>query len=156
MRLLEYTGIVRKHRESVRATGSELGTRYEIKFGCILAVESSPTQNGLEIAQNLTSSRQTEYGMNNTLFQDLSLNIESESESSIKTYINALLENSIENLGLTNWLKEKLRESNLSTLRQVLEKSEEEMIQEIKYVGAKRARRIKNSVEAEILEYISG
>jgi len=35
LRLLEYIGIIRKNGEAVRGTNSELGTRYELKFGCI-------------------------------------------------------------------------------------------------------------------------
>ena len=41
LRLLEYTGIVRKNGERIRATSSNIGTRYEIKLGCILALEKS-------------------------------------------------------------------------------------------------------------------
>lgn len=156
MRLLEYTGIVRKEKEGVRATGSEIGTRYEIKLGCVLAIENSPLQKGLEIAKNLKLSRMTEYGMNNPLFHNLSIDIEKESESALKEMLDRLLEESIDILDLSNWQKEKLREHNLITLKQVLDTTETQMVETMRYVGEKRARRIRNAAIAEILEYISG
>lgn len=156
MRLLEYTGIVRKQQEGVRATGSEIGTRYEIKLGCVLALENSPLQKSIETAKNLKLSRMTEYGMNNPLFQNLSIDIEKESESALKEMLDRLLEESIDILDLSNRQKEKLKEHNLITLKQVLDTTETQMVETMRYVGEKRARRIRNAAIAEILEYISG
>jgi len=156
IRLLEYTGIVRKEKEAVRATGSGVGTRYEIKFGCVLALENSPLQKGLDIAKTLKISRVTEYGMKNPLFNDLSFDIEGESESALKEILDRLLEESIDILDLSNWQREKLKAHNLITLRQVLNTTENQMIETMTYVGEKRARRIRNAALAEILEYLSG
>jgi hypothetical protein len=156
IRLLEYTGIVKKRGDAIRGTDSEFGTRYEIKLGCVLAMETSPVQVGINIAKNLFLRRYTEYGMNNPLFHGLSLYIESESEDDLREMLNYLLSQPIQVLDLNDWQKNKLRENEISTIRELLNISEEEMINRIYYVGEKRARRIRNAAIAEVLEYLSG
>jgi hypothetical protein len=156
LRLLEYTGIVRKHKDAVRATNSELGTRYELKFGCILALEQSPITIGMSLIRNLTPSRLTEYGMRNSLFQSLNLDIQYESDADIKQMLIIQLEQSVDNLGLSQWQIRTLKEHNLLKIRDILETSEEEIKNKMYYVGEKRARRMRNAALAELLEYLSG
>ncbi len=156
LRLLEYTGVVRKEKEGVRATGSEIGTRYEIKLGCVLSLGTSPIQKGIALAKNLKLSRMTEFGMGNPLFQSLSLDIKQESEAELKEVLDNLLDESIDKLDLSDWQRKKLKENDLLTIKSVLETTEEELISKIPYVAEKRARRMKNAAMAEILEYLSG
>lgn len=157
LRLLEYTGIIRKNGEAVRGTNSELGTRYELKFGCVLSHEVTPSNVGISLAHNLKLQRFTEYGMKNPLFQNLSIGgIEPESDSDLKTILYNQLHQSIEILDLSEWLKTKLKEHNLLTIQDVLDISEEDIQNRMRYVGEKRARRIRNAAIAEFLEYLSG
>ena len=156
LRLLEYTGIIRKNGEAVRATKSELGTRYEIKFGCILSLAISPINEGIALAKNLTLQRVTEYGMNNQLFQGLTIQSQQESDSALKTLLHDQLRKSIDILDLSVWLKNKLKEHKLLTIQDVLDTPEADMQNMIRYVGEKRARRISNAAIAEFLEYLSG
>lgn len=156
LRLLEYTGIVRRHKDAVRATNSELGTRYELKFGCILALETSPVATGMSLIRNLTPRRLTEYGMKNPLFQSLDLDIQYESDADIKQMLIIQLEQPVDNLGLSQWQIGVLKQNNLLKIRDILETSEEEMRNGMHYVGEKRARRIRNAAFAELLEYLSG
>ena len=156
LRLLEYTGIVRRDKDGVRATNSELGTRYELKFGCILALESSPVASGMSLIKTLTTRRLTEYGMKNPLFQSLNLDIQYESDSDIKQMLINQLEQPIQNLRLSQWQINILKQNNLLKIRDVLETSEEEMKKRMFYVGEIRARRIRNAALAELLEYLSG
>jgi hypothetical protein len=155
LKLLEYTGIIRRNGEGVRATKSEFGTRYELKFGCILSLETSPINVGMPIAKKLTLQRVTEYGMNNQLFQDLTIQSQEESDSDLRQLIHEQLCKSIDILDLSLWLKNKLKEHNLLTIQDVLDKPEADM-QNMRYVGEKRARRISNAAIAEFLEYLSG
>jgi hypothetical protein len=156
LRLLEYIGIIRKNGEAVRGTNSEFGTRYELKFGCVLSLEASPTNAGMTIARNLTLQRFTEYGMKNRLFQGLAIEIQQESDSELIAIIHARLSQSIDILDLSEWQKNKLREHNLLTIQQVLDTSEADMQNMMRYVGEKRARRMRNAAITEFLEYLSG
>jgi len=156
LRLLEYTGIVRRHKDAVRATNSELGTRYELKFGCILALEPSPVTSGMSLIRTLTVSRLTEYGMKNPLFQSLDIDFQAVSDSDIKKMLMSQLEQSIEILNLSQWQIRTLQEHSLCTIRDVLETSEDEMKRRIRGVGEKRAARVRNAALAELLEYLSG
>lgn len=156
LRLLEYTGIIRRNGEAVRATKSEFGTRYELKFGCILSLKVSPINEGIALARNLTLQRVTEYGMNNQLFQDLTIQSQEESDSDLRQLIHEQLCKSIDILDLSLWLKNKLKEHNLLTIQDVLDKPEADMQNKMRYVGEKRARRISNAAIAEFLEYLSG
>ncbi|WP_227011996.1 hypothetical protein, partial [Enterobacter cloacae complex sp. P42C] len=62
LRLLTYTGIIRKIDSAVRATRSELGTRYEIKYGCMLSLESNPHSDSKEFYKNLSVKKFPEFG----------------------------------------------------------------------------------------------
>jgi hypothetical protein len=156
LRLLEYTGIVRRHKDAVRATNSELGTRYELKFGCILALETSPVLSGVQLVKTLTSKRFTEYGMRNSLFQSTDFKVQSVSDSDIKEMLMKQLEKPTDVLSLSQWQIGILKQHNLYKIRDVLETSEEQMKENMKGVGDIRARRIRNSALAELLEYLSG
>lgn len=155
LRLLEYTGIVLKNAEGIKGTESELGTRYEVKLGCILAFENSPIAVGEKIIPNLTGQRVTEYGFKNPIFQDLVLGVQLESDSEIFQMIQEQLKQSIDTLDLNEWHKNKLKAHGLQTIEDVLNTSEEEM-QQMYYVGEKRSRRMRNAAMAELLEYLSG
>jgi hypothetical protein len=156
LRLLEYTGIVLKKGEGVRGTSSELGVRYEIKLGCILAFETSPIASGTDIIRNLTLQRFTEYGFKNPKFQDLDLNTQIETDAELVKMIREQLKQSIDILYLNEWHKNKLKECGLLTIESVLNTPEEEMQDMMRYVGPVRSRRMRNSALAELLEYLSG
>jgi DNA-directed RNA polymerase alpha subunit len=93
--------------------------------------------------------------MNNQLFQDLTIQSQEESDSDLRQLIHEQLCKSIDILDLSLWLKNKLKEHNLLTIQDVLDKPEADM-QNMRYVGEKRARRISNAAIAEFLEYLSG
>ena len=65
------------------------------------------------------------------------------------------LDKSMEVLDISQWQKEKLRELNLITIRDVLGATESEL-KKAAYIGQIRARKIKNTVMAAVLEYLSG
>lgn len=155
LRLLEYTGIVRKNGERIRATSSNIGTRYEIKLGCILSLEQS-NKIANHIIDCLDNYLFTEYGSRNNAFISLPNAINFEPDSEIEKIISNLLEESINVLNLTTWQKDKLTDNNFTTIRDVLDVTEQEIINRIYGVGEVKARRIQNAAIAEILEYLSG
>lgn len=158
LRLLTYTGIIRKVDASVRATRSQLGARYEVKYGCVLSSESSPTSESSSFFKKLSLKKFPEFGKNHPAYgdvQDIETHILTDQQ-----YLSALqkmLEKPVDVLPLlTAWQKDKLREANIETIEQLHLNSEEDLIERIYGVGPARARTIKNAATAELLEYLSG
>jgi hypothetical protein len=157
LRLLNYTGIIRKYDSGVKATKSNIGDRYEIKFGCLLSQYSAPTSSSKNIIPYVQLEMFTEYGRNNPTFSSLS--IDTLADFSDEEFLSSLqnqLAKSIKHLDLTYWQKTKLEEINIVTIGQLLDVSEEELISKLPQVGPIRSRTMKNSATAELLETISG
>jgi len=155
IRLLEYTGIVTEHSTGIKATRSEIGVRYSVNFGCIMAQESVPTTTALAIAKGVTQKRMNEYGANHRIFEPLLAEVPNFTEPNMSVTLHKQLVQSIDVLDLTQWQKERLRLLTLETVGDVLRASESKL-QEVQYVGEKRARHIRNTAIAAVYEYLSG
>jgi hypothetical protein len=59
LRLLSYTGIVTEHSTGIRATRSEIGTRYSVNLGCLFSQEKTPTATAFNIAKSIDPRRMT-------------------------------------------------------------------------------------------------
>jgi predicted RecB family nuclease len=59
-------------------------------------------------------------------------------------------------IALTPWQKEKLKSVGINTIGDLHNNSEDSLIVKIYGVGPARARTMKNTATAELLEYISG
>ncbi|MCB2380650.1 hypothetical protein KV201_00380 [Shewanella sp. SR1] len=157
LRLLTYTGIVRKIDSSVRATRAELGTRYEIKYGCMLSLESYPHTESLTFYKNLALNKFPEFGKNHSSFSGSEKLLNSNDELQYEESLRSLLKKPIDVLiALTSWQKEKLKTAGINTIEELHKNSEESLIENIYGVGPARARTMKNAATAELLEYISG
>ena len=152
LRLLEYTGIVIEHSSGIRATRSELGTRYEINIGCLFAQEATPTSISLSIAKRLSVKKMTEYGYNYKSFEKIKGVVVEQTNSA---GILAQFGKSIDTLELTDWQKSKLRELNVNTIGELAE-IEESKLKEARYVADARARQMKNAAVAAVCEYLLG
>lgn len=157
LRLLSYTGIIRKYDSGVKATKSAIGDRYEVKFGCILAQSSSPTTISKSIIDNLKLDFFTEYGSRNNIYSDLA--IKDLTDFSNKDFLENLqyqLSKEVSSLDLTEWQKGKLSEIKIKSVGDLLNTEEDYLIEKLFNIGPVRARIIKNSATAELLETISG
>ncbi|MBJ7899085.1 MAG: hypothetical protein GC158_03965 [Cyanobacteria bacterium RI_101] len=155
LRLLAYTGIVTEHATGIKATRSEVGTRYMVSLGCLFAQESVPTTSAFVIAKSITIKRMSEYGVNYPSYRDLLDTTPNFSEPNMLEILQRQLSKSIDVLELTDWQKEKLLSLNLNTIGDVL-RSTETKLQEIKFIGEKRSRRMRNAAIAAVNEYLSG
>lgn len=156
LRLLTYTGIIRKHDSGVKATKSKIGDRYELKFGCILAQFQTPTAISKNIIPNVQLEMFTEYGRNSNHFNTLEMNeVINFSEEEFFNSFKVQLQKPIETLDLTKWLLGKVHEININNIGELLNVSEKDLMK-IKHIGNSRSRLIKNTAIAEILETISG
>lgn len=154
LRLLSYTGVVSEHSSGIKATRSEVGTRYAVNLGCLFALEATPAQTSFAIGKSLTPKRMTEFGANHSAFSDIhQFSVTPSAEDS--QVLRRQLDKSIDVLDLTDWQKGKLRELNLMTLRQVLNASEAEL-KKAMFIGDVRARRMRNAAIAAVYEYLSG
>jgi hypothetical protein len=157
LRLLCYTGTIRKADDGVRSSHSKIGTRYEAKYGCIISLDPSPQAYSAILGRNLDIRRFNEFGANHSAYQTLSQKEFREvQDEEISRTVGKQLKQRIEVLDLTNWQKEKLRGVGVTTIESLLSIDEDYLIQNIHQVNVVRARTMKNAATAELLEYLSG
>jgi hypothetical protein len=154
LRVLAYTGIVTEHATGIKATRSEIGTRYQVNLGCLFAQETSARATAFVIAKNLTPRRMTEFGSNHAAFKNLA-NIEIGPETNTSEALRLQFAKPIDVLDLTEWTKDTLKNLNLFTVGDIFNASEEKLKQAY-YVGDVRARRMRNAAVAAVIEYLSG
>lgn len=153
LRVLSYTGVVTEMESGIKATRSEIGTRYIVNLGCLFALESSPAAVAFEISKGLSPKRMTEFGSNHPAYRSLS-----ERSSGETPEVSALvvqLAKPITVLDLSPWQRSKLAELGLTTVGEVFHATEEKL-KEAFYIGDVRARRMRNAAVASVLEYLSG
>jgi hypothetical protein len=155
LNLLAYSGIVSEHATGIKATRSEVGTRYQVNLGALLALETTPTQTGLDVARNLTPKRMSEFGANHPSYEPLIESAPEFTEPDTGAILQQQLQKPLSVLDITAWQSRKLGELDLETVGDVLRASESKLM-ELSYVGEKRSRRIRNAALAAIFEYLSG
>ncbi|PTP41527.1 hypothetical protein CWN87_16850 [Vibrio splendidus] len=157
LRLLTYTGIIRKINSSIRATRAELGARYEIKYGCVISLESSPHSESFNFYRNLLLNKYPEFGKNHPSYSGSEDVLHIDDEQQYEASLQSMLIKPIDVLVLlTQWQKDKLKEAGIHTIEQLHKMTEDTLIENIYNVGPARARLMKNAAAAELLEYISG
>jgi hypothetical protein len=155
LKLLSYSGIVSEHASGIRATRSEVGTRYTVNLGALIALEAVPATTGLSIARNLTPKRMSEFGANHVAYQTLLSEVPRFDEPATGAVLKHQLAKSLDVLDVTDYQRGKLHELGLCTIGDVLLASESKL-QTMSYVGEKRSRRIRNAALAAVFEYLSG
>ena len=154
LRLLEYTGIVTEHASGIKATRSQIGTRYFVNLGTLMALEAVPTSIAFTIATSLSVKKMTEYGENHRIYEPLLAEMPKFSEPDLSAVLLMELGKPITVLDLTSWQKEKILSLGLSTVGDIL-RAPEAKLQEAHLVGVKRARRIRNVALTAVYEYLS-
>ncbi|MFT5661257.1 MAG: hypothetical protein ACI9TV_001903 [Sulfurimonas sp.] len=156
LRLLTYTSIIKKENSNIRAH-ERLGIRYEIKYGCIIALEKNPHAQSLEIEKIRSVRRYTEFGKMHSEYDNIeSLPVAILSDEQYQKSLESMLKQPISVLSLTSWQKRKLNEASINTIEELYVLREADLIAKIYGVGTARARIMKNAANAELLEYISG
>ncbi|MEY8214708.1 MAG: hypothetical protein RPR97_09530 [Colwellia sp.] len=155
LNLLCYTGIISLHTDAVKATRSEVGTRYSVNVGCLLSLENTPVSTGIPIVKNTTIKRMSEFGSNHAAYSGLNPELTDFDDSLINQALKEQLQKPVEFLDLPNWLLEALKGLRLNKIQDVLDATEEK-IQEAYYVGKVRSRYIKNEATSAVFEYLSG
>ena len=158
LRLLTYTGVIRKTDASIRATRAELGARFEVKYGCILSLFANPNGESKEFYQALSVKKYVEFGKSHVAYSGISeLASAIDNDDQFRLSVKSMLQKPINVLSmLSGWQISRLQNSGILTVEDLYNKSEDELIGQIYGVGPARARVIKNAVSAELLEYLSG
>lgn len=151
LRILEYSGLVYEEASGIRATRSEVGTRYMVNIGCLLAMESTPSATGLNIVNESDIRRMNEYGANQPIYSSIQGYVAENDTDVLKEQ----LDKNIDLLDLTEWQKQKLHDLSLDTIGQLIDASESQLKQ-AKYIADVRARTIKNAAIAAVCEYLLG
>ena len=97
----------------------------------------------------------TEYGMNNSNFQNLINEIPDFKESDMTEVLEKELNKSLDVLDLSFWIKAKLREMKINCVKDILNTTEANL-KKAYYVGDKRARLVKSAATASVYEYLNG
>lgn len=155
LRLLEYTGIVHEHTRGIRATRSEIGTRYAVNLGCIFALESAPRDTGFQIAKALGARRFVEFGANHQAYTDLVDAVPALVDPNPGDVLERQLQRPLEVLDISEWQRSLLRDAGMNCIRDLLS-ADEAGLQQIRHVGPIRSRRIINEAMSAVLEYVSG
>jgi len=156
LRLLTYTSIIKKIDTSVRSHG-RLGVRYEVKYGCIIALQTTPTIESVEFFPKISIRLFTWFGKNHSIYNEISdLSNYIQNEKQYIESLDSMLKKPISVLSLTTWQKGKLVGANILTIQDLYALDERDLISRIFNVGPARARIMMNAANAELLEYISG
>ena len=158
LRLLTYTGIITKLDSTIRATRSELGARYEVKYGCIISLESNPHGESKRFFESLSVKKYPEFGKQHSAYSEISnFTLLKDDNDRYQASLQSMLDKPIDVLSLlTDWQKGKLKSAGINTIEDLHSKTEANLIESIYNVGPVRARLMKNAATAELLEYLSG
>lgn len=151
LRILEYSGLIYEDASGIRATRSEVGIRYMVNIGCLLAMEATPTATGLNIIKESDVRKMSEYGANQPIYKKIQGCVAKSEAEALK----AQLGKSVDLLDLTDWQIKKLHELSINTIGELIDASEDRLKQ-AKYIADVRARTIKNAGIAAVCEYLLG
>ena len=151
LRILEYSGLVYEDASGIRATRKEVGTRYMVNVGCLLALEATPSLHGREIVERADIRRMSEYGANQEIYGKIQGYVAQNDRDSLQEQ----LAKSIDLLDLTDWQKQKLREISINSIGELIGVPEEQL-KRVRYIADVRARNIKNAGIAAVCEYLLG
>lgn len=152
LRVLEYTGIIAEHSAGIRATRSEVGTRYIVNLGCLFAQEATPNTAAFSIAKKLSIKKMTEYGSNYKSYDRIKGVVITSPGNEV---LAEQFKKSIDTLELTPWQKAKLHELSIETIGELID-VEESKLKQARYIADARARHIKNAAVAAVCEFLLG
>lgn len=155
LRLLCYSGILLEGVSGIRATRSEVGTRYIVNLGCNFAQDAEPIAYGIAVRRGFTVRRMQEFGANHPSYRAIEAVALEDVTDDGNAALEARLQENINVLDLTPFQKSKLRELDLETIGDVLAANETKF-RTLYYVGQVRSRQMRNAAIMAVVEYLSG
>lgn len=154
--LLSYVGLVQEIDKAYRGTRSQLGTRFTVHFGALLAQSARPTQELERIVPNLAKKRMVEFGKNHSIFEKAAFDTIVSDDMLSMEVVTSQLSQPVAVLDLSGWQCGVLRDNGFSTVGDVLSAGEETLRKKIYMVGEVRSRQMVNAAKSAILEYLLG
>lgn len=157
IKTLEYSGIISLHTEGTKFR-NEMYDRYELNLGIVILSEEqvNVTKRTKEIVESLAVKLFKDYGSTSQAFEGFEDLIKNTKHTlDINDVVSSIKEKSIDELEMSNFIKELLKNNQYNTIEDILYEDEGKL-QMIKYIGPKRSRAISNIVYNAVLEYISG
>ncbi len=155
LRLLCYSGILQEGVSGIRATRSELGSRYLVNLGCNFAQDADPVAYGTSVRRSFDIRRMQEFGANHSAYKSIQRISLETLQGDGNVALEARLLADVGCLDLTAFQKQKLAELNLHSIGDVLA-APEEKFKTLYYVGEVRARQMRNAAVTAVIEYLSG
>lgn len=155
LRLLAYTGVIIKIDSGVVATRRDIGTRYAINIGCLVAPSSNPIALINDLKRRLTIKRFTEYGQNHAPFLEIAARVGAMIDADLSSTREKLLSAPTSVLDLTEHQQWALTSIGITTVGEALTSSEA-TFQKAMYIGPVRSRKMMNVVTAAVMEFLSG
>jgi hypothetical protein len=154
LQLLCYSGILQEGDSGIRLH-EQVGTRYMVNLGCLFAEDGDPLGFAVQVRKSLSVRKMVELTPAHDAFKAAEIMSLVEPSNNGNEALQARLRTSIDVLEVSPYQRKKLVELGLTTVGGVLE-AETEAFMKARYVGAVRARQIKNAAVAAVLEYLSG
>jgi len=126
-----------------------------VNLGCAFSEDKEPLEYGQKIMDNFSTRRVAQYGINHKAYGDLRDIPDELLEDENNTVLANRLKDSYEKLDLTSFQKKKLKELNVSSIEDILRKTEDDL-KSLKQIGDVRARQIMNAALTAVMEYVSG
>jgi hypothetical protein len=155
LNLLCYSGILQEGVSGIRATRSEVGTRYIVNFGCNVAQDADPLQYGANLRRTFSIKRMQEFGANHSAFKRLDKDLLGADDGLRRVALETRMKQPLDLLDLTGFQKSKLRELGLQSIGDVIE-ADEAQFRTLRYVGQVRSRQMRNAAVTAVIEYLSG
>ncbi|MCG5243319.1 hypothetical protein ACIU1J_04815 [Azospirillum doebereinerae] len=154
--LLSYVGLVQELDKAVRATRSQLGTRYTVHLGTLLAQAANPLKELERIMPKLSKKRMIEFGPKHSVFEKVAFKKVVSEDMLSATVVRQQLNRSVDVLDLSDWQKKTLKGNGYGIVENILQAGEEALRSNIRGIGEVRSRQIVNAAKSAILEYLLG
>ncbi|MBL1459121.1 MAG: hypothetical protein COA34_014895 [Methylophaga sp.] len=153
--LLSYVGLVQELDRGYRGTRKQLGIRFFVHLGALLANAAHPAQELGKVVPTLAVKRMIEFGKNHQSFGDVEFEFEVSDDMLSIGVVQAQLAEPVEVLDLSEWQISKLDSNGFNDVGDVLSAGEDEL-RRIYMVGEVRSRQMYNAAKAAMLEYLLG
>lgn len=156
LQLLCYSGILTEGSSGISAgkLWNGVGTRYTVNLGCHYAMESDPIGYSTATSKSLRPKRMVPFPADHDAYKQIQTMSFDELDAS-NVALEARLRTSSDVLNLTKFQQSKLKELKLRSIGAVLA-ADEDVFRKAHGIGPVKARQMRNTAVAAVVEYLSG
>jgi hypothetical protein len=154
MQFLCYSGVLQQAPGPPLKRHNALGTRYVVNLGCQFVLAKEIIKYAEDVRSDLSGRKVVEFGREHEAYRSLPAISETTAQPG-NTVLDARLRTPSSELVLTKFQRTVINSLKLDTVGDVL-RADESTFKKAKGVGDIRARRMRNAVQAAVMEYLSG